>query len=408
VNIETLRAEFPALSLEKGGRRTIFFDNAAGTQVPRRCIDRVVDYFVSSNANTGGAFDSSRRSDALLEECRGAVADLLGADAKEEIAFGANMTTLTQSFARAFGRALAEGDEIVTTRLEHEANVSPWLALEERGVRVRFVDIRPEDTSIDLASLERELSSRTRLVAVGYASNAFGTINPVREVARLAHDAGALCFVDAVHFAPHGAIDVAALGCDFLACSVYKFFGPHVGVLFGRRDAMERIKAYHLRTVRPILPDKFEVGTQNHEGIAGTLGALEYLESIAPGAASRRERLRAALSAIQRYELGLSARLLEVFSRLPLVHIHGITDPARLAERVPTFAITVDGFSPREVAARLAEANINAWSGNYYALEPMTRLGLEARGGAVRISLVHYNTEQEIDALDEALRTLSR
>jgi cysteine desulfurase family protein (TIGR01976 family) len=408
VNIEPLRAEFPALSPEKGGRRTIFFDNAAGTQVPRRCIERVSDYFVSSNANCGGAFESSRRSDAILEECRGAVADLLGATEPAEIAFGANMTTLTQAFARAFGRAVAEGDEIVTTRLEHEANISPWLALEERGVRVRFVDIRLEDMTIDLTSLQRELSSRTRLVAVGYASNAFGTINPVAEVARLAHAAGALCFVDAVHYAPHGTIDVARLGCDFLACSVYKFFGPHVGVLFGRRDAMERIKAYHLRTVRPILPDKFEVGTQNHEGIAGTLGALEYLESIAAGAGSRRERLRAAFAEVQRYERRLSARLLEVFGRLPRVHVHGITDPARLDERVPTFAITVDGLSPREVATRLAEAKINVWSGNYYALEPMTRLGLEARGGAVRISLVHYNTEQEIDALDEALQTLTR
>jgi cysteine desulfurase family protein (TIGR01976 family) len=406
MNVETLRREFPALCREEGGRRTIFFDNAAGTQVPRRSIDRIVDYLVSSNANSGGVFATSRRSDALLSECRGAVADFLGASEPREVAFGANMTTLTQAFARAFGRGCAEGDEIVTTRLEHEANVSPWLALRERGVRVRFADIRPEDGTIDLSSLRQELSPRTRLVAVGYASNALGTVNPVRQIAQMAREAGALSFVDAVHYAPHGAIDVAALGCDFLACSVYKFFGPHVGVLWGRLDALEAVEAYPLRTVRPILPDKFEVGTLNHEGIAGTLGALEYLLSIAPGEGSRRARFVAAFAEIQGYERALSARLLELFGGLPRVRVHGITDPARLAERVPTFAITVEGYTPVEVARKLAEANINVWSGNYYALEPMTRLGLEERGGAVRVSLVHYNTEEEIRALGAALAAL--
>jgi cysteine desulfurase family protein (TIGR01976 family) len=408
MDIQKIRSEFPSLEMRTEERPTIFFDNAAGTQVPRRCIDRVNEYYLTMNANTGGVFGTSIRSDALLEECRRAVADLLGAPDREEVAFGANMTTLTQSFARAFGRSLKEGDEIVTTRLEHEANVSPWLALEERGVRVRFADIRLEDATIDLDSLRDQISSRTRLVAAGYASNAMGTINPVAKIAKMAREAGALSFVDAVHYAPHGPIDVEAIGCDVLACSAYKFFGPHIGIIWGRREVMEKIETYHLRTVRPIIPDKFEAGTQNHEGIAGTLGAIEYLEGLAPTGSTRRERLGAALSTIKEYERSLSIRMLELFSELPHVRVYGITDRGRLDERAPTFAVTVDGYRPREVAEHLASRGINVWAGNYYALEPMMRLGLEDRGGAVRISLVHYNTVEEISILGEALAALKK
>jgi cysteine desulfurase family protein (TIGR01976 family) len=407
MDVTAIRAQFPALASEQGGRPIVFFDNAAGTQVPRRVIDRMVDYLTTSNANSHGVFATSVRSDALIDEARHAAADFLGAAEPAEVAFGANMTTLTQSFARAFGAGLREGDEIVTTRLEHEANVSPWLRLErERGVRVRFADIH-EDATIDLESLAAQLTDRTRLVAVGYASNAFGTINPVERVARMAHEAGAVCFVDAVHYGPHGRIDVEALGCDVLACSVYKFFGPHVGVLWGRRALLDSVEAVHLRTVAPVLPDKWETGTLNHEGIAGSLGALEYLESLGEGA-TRRQRFTSAFAAISAYERELTERALATLAAAPGVRVHGVTGRDRLAERVATFAITVDGYSPREVAEACATAGINVWNGNYYALEPMTRLGLEAHGGAVRVSLVHYNVPAELDRLGEVLASLGR
>jgi cysteine desulfurase family protein (TIGR01976 family) len=405
MDVTKIRSEFPALAPRADGGATVYFDNAAGTQVPRRCIDRVVDYLTTSNANTAGAFGTSVRTDALLDEARRASADFLGASDHAEVAFGANMTTLTQFFARGIGRTLREGDEIVTTRLEHDANVAPWLELErERGVRVRFADITPEAT-IDLESLAAAITDRTRLVAVGLASNAFGTINPVARVAAMAHDAGALCFVDAVHFGPHGLVDVAALGCDVLVCSAYKFFGPHVGVLWGRREVLERVPVAHLRTVPDAIPDKYEVGTLDHEGIAGTLGALEYLESLGAGA-TRRERFRSAFAAIVAYERDLAARALDLFGSFRHVTVHGITDPSRLSERVPTFAITVDGRTPREVAEACAAADVNVWSGNYYALEPMTRLGLEERGGAVRVSLVHYNLAEELGRLGAVLASL--
>jgi cysteine desulfurase family protein (TIGR01976 family) len=299
----------------------------------------------------------------MLDEARRAMADLLGAGDAAEVACGANMTTLTQGFARALGRTLEPGDEIVTTRLEHDANVAPWLALErDCGVRVRFADIRTDDATIDLESLAAQLGPRTRLVAVGLASNAFGTINDIAAVAAMASDAGAVSFVDAVHFGPHGRIDVAALGCDVLVCSAYKFFGPHVGVLWGRREVLERIPAYRLRTVADALPDKFEVGTLNHEGIAGTLGALEYLESLGEGG-DRRARFDSAFEHIVAYERELSTARLDVFERHDAVRVFGIRDRSRLADRVPTFSIAVAGIGPRDLAVRLAAAGINVWAG---------------------------------------------
>ncbi|MBI4854753.1 MAG: cysteine desulfurase-like protein [Acidobacteria bacterium] len=412
MNIISIRSQFPSLELKSNDQPTIFFDNAAGTQVARQSIDRLTQYFLSSNANTGGVFETSLRSDELIETCRQKVADFLGVKDRQEVAFGPNMTTLTQAFARAFGRSCKEGDEIITTSLEHEANISPWLGLaKERGVKVRFVDINLEDMTINLDSLRRQLSNRTRLVAVGYASNAFGTVNPVREVAELAHSVGALCFVDAVHYSPHGLIDVKELGCDVLVYSVYKAFGPHLGVIWGRREIMEGLETFHLRTVKNIIPDKFEVGTQNHEGIAGALGSIEYLETLPkllgkPENASPNNSLPLAMNGIREYEKTISERLLEVFAKYSKIKVYGITDTKRLNERVPTFAINVEGYSAKEVAKKLAEKSINVWSGNYYALEPMTRLGIEEKGGAVRISLVHYNTFEEIDLLDKALNSL--
>ena len=403
-DLNAIRAEFPALGRPDA---PIFFDNAAGTQVARACIDDMTRYLVEMNANSHGMFETSRRSDACIEDCRAAVADFINAEHVDEVAFGANMTTLTQIFARGLGRDLQPGDEIVTTRIEHEANVSPWLGLEERGVKVHFVDLRPEDVTLDLDSLASVLGDRTRLVAVGRASNAFGTVHPVAEIARMAHAAGALCFVDAVHYSPHGPIDVQALGCDVLVFSAYKMFGPHLGVLWGRREVLERVRPFHLRTVPPVAPDKFETGTQNHEGIAGLHGALRYLESLGDAAAPhRRARLRDAMERVRQVEEGLSLRLLEMLATHPHVRVHGITDPGRLSERVPTFAITIPGKRPIDVATHLAVAGINTWHGNNYALEPMLALGLEHDGGAVRISPVHYNTFEEIDALDRALGAL--
>lgn len=414
MSIALVRNYFPSLELKSGDHQTIFFDNAAGTQVAKQCIDRVAQYFLSYNANTGGVFETSRRSDELLETTRQAVADFIGAKDSQEVAFGPNMTTLTQAFARAFGRSCQEGDEIITTSLEHEANISPWLGLaKERGVKVRFVDINLEDMTINLDSLRKQLSKRTRLVAVGYASNAFGTVNPVQEVASLAHSVGALCFVDAVHYSPHGLIDVAELGCDVLVYSIYKAFGPHVGVIWGKREVMEALETFHLRTVKNIIPDKFEVGTQSHEGIAGALGSIEYFESLPnllgkETEVNRSERLRSAMTIVREYERNISEKLLEVFAKHSGVTVYGIRDYKRVNERVPTFAINVDGYSAKEVAIKLSEAGINVWSGNYYALEPMTRLGLEGKGGAVRISLVHYNTFEEIELLDKVLSLLNR
>ncbi len=414
MNIQLIREQFPSLSLRSSDRPTVFFDNAAGTQVARQCIDRLNQYFLYFNANSGGVFETSRCSDEIIETCRQRVADFIGVKDPKEVAFGPNMTTLTQAFARAFGRLCHPGDEIITTSLEHEANISPWLGLaKERGVKVRFVDINLDDMTINLDSLQKQLSTRTRLVAVGYASNAFGTVNPIEKVAKLAHSVGALCFVDAVHYSPHGLIDVTELGCDVLVYSVYKAFGPHVGVIWGRRKTMEALDTFHLRTVKNIIPDKFEVGTQNHEGIAGALGSLEYFESL-PSLlgqevvenATCAERLRLAMTSIREYEKTISKKLLEVFAKHSHVKVYGITNPARLNERVPTFAINVNNHSAKEVATKLATLGINVWSGNYYALEPMTRLGLEEKGGAVRISLVHYNTFEEIDLLDQALGSL--
>jgi len=318
-DVQGVRARFPALSQVQDGRPVVFFDNPGATQCPQTVIDAVSGYLTSHNANRGGAFATSRRSDAILADAHQAMADLLGAESPAEIAFGANMTTLTFGVSRALGRTLAPGDEIVVTHLDHDANIAPWLLVaEDVGAVVRWVDIRPEDCTLDLDSLARQLSPRTRIVAVGCASNAVGTINDVQSIVRMAHAAGALVFVDAVQYAPHGVIDVQDLGCDLLACSAYKFFGPHVGVLYGRLDLLERLQAYKVRAAGDRAPDKFETGTQNHEGIAGALAAVEYLASLADdhpperrAPTSRRARLRAALSRIEQHERLLCARLLE-------------------------------------------------------------------------------------------------
>jgi cysteine desulfurase family protein (TIGR01976 family) len=408
-----VRAEFPALGRRHGGRQYVYLDGPGGTQVSRRTIDAITAYLERSNANHEGAFPTSEESDAVLAGAHKAAADFIGAADASEVLFGANMTTLTFAFSRAVGRTLRPGDEIVVTRLDHDANVAPWLALEEeRGAVVRWVDIRPSDCTLDLGGLERSIGPRTRLVAVGLASNAVGTINPVERVIEMAHAVGAWVYVDAVHAAPHIALDVAGLGTDFLVCSPYKFFGPHLGLLYGRRELLERLDAYRVRPAGDEPPGKWETGTQSGEALAGLTGTFEYLEWLgrtfggAGEAQTRRQRLAAAMSVIQATERELAMRALTALGGVPGLHLRGIVDPARLAERVPTFAFTLDGHSPREIATHLGRRGIAVWDGDYYAYELIRALGLAESGGMVRVGLTHYNEPEEIDRLVEALLEL--
>jgi cysteine desulfurase family protein (TIGR01976 family) len=410
--LDLIRAQFPALQTD-----TIYLDNPGGTQAPQRVIDRMVDYLVRCNANKGGAFRTSVESDAVLSAAHAAMADLLNCD-PHEVIFGNNMTTLTLHVSRSLARELSPGDELVVTRLDHDANVAPWLLVaEDTGAVIRWVDVNLDDCTLRLEDFERQLTPKTRIVAVGYASNAVGTINPVKRITEMAHAVGALVYVDAVQYAAHGLIDVRDLGCDLLACSAYKFFGPHVGILYGKRELLERLRAYKVRPAHDEAPDKFETGTLNHEGIAGTLGAVEYLEALAdparpyapltalPGARSpeRRARLAAALGALETYEHELAKHLIAALQTIPGLVIRGITDPARVGERVATVSFTLEGHHPAHVARHLAEHDLNVWDGNYYAYEIVRRLGLDAHGGMVRIGPVHYNTIAEIDRLIEVL-----
>ncbi|MEO8229173.1 MAG: cysteine desulfurase-like protein [Chloroflexota bacterium] len=405
---QPLRAEFPALSRTQDGRPVVFLDGPGGTQVPKQVIDAVVGYYQESNANDGGAFATSEASDAIVHEAHRAVADLLGADSADEIKFGQNMTTLTFHVSRSIAALFAAGDEILVTTLDHEANVSPWRAIAaDRGLVVRTVEIDPDDCTLDLADLEAKLSPRTRLVSVGYASNAVGTINPVKRIVELAHAAGALTYIDAVHYAPHGPIDVRELDTDFLVTSVYKWFGPHLGALYGRAEILDSLPAYKVRPAH----DRFETGTQNFEGIAGALAAVDYLRSVGarsgstpavPGA-TRRDELVGSMTAIAAYERDLSRRFLSEISGIPGLRVWGIAEPGRTAERTPTFALTFDTMSPRAAAEALGRQGIYAWDGDFYAQGLIERLGLFDGGGVLRLGLVHYTTAEEVDRTIEAI-----
>jgi cysteine desulfurase family protein (TIGR01976 family) len=406
--VQAVRARFPALSRVEGGRPYVYLDGPGGTQVPRTAIAAMARYLENCNANHEGAFPTSRESDAVAAEAHAAAADYLGAADPGEVVFGPNMTTLTFAVSRAIGRTLSPDDEVVVTRLDHDANVAPWLALEEeRGVRVRWVGIREDDCTLDLDDLDRALGPRTRLVAVGLASNAVGTINPIPRIVEMAHATGALTYVDAVHAAPHLAIDVSAMGTDFLVCSPYKFFGPHLGLLYGRRELLEGMAAYKVRPASNEPPGKWETGTPSGEALAGMIGTFEYLEwlgrTYGAGGASRRTRLRAAMEVIGATERELAGLALAGLSAVPGLRLRGIADPSRLAERVPTFAFTLVGHSPHEVAEELGNRGIAVWDGDYYAYELIRALGLAESGGMVRVGLVHYNTAAEIDRLVEAL-----
>jgi cysteine desulfurase family protein (TIGR01976 family) len=419
IAITTLRAEFPALQQTESGQPLIFLDGPGGTQVHGSVIEAMGRYLTEANSNVHGAFLYSRRTDETVTEARRALADFVNAPRPEEIVFGPNMTTLTFRLSRAIGQTLSEGDEIIVTRLDHDGNIAPWLALEERGAVVRFADFDPADCTLDLAGLESLITERTKLVAVGYASNAVGTLNDVRHIAELAHAAGAWIYVDAVHYAPHGPIDVQAIDCDFLVCSTYKFFGPHLGALYGRYELLESLPAYKVRPAGADPPDKFETGTQSFEALAGATAAVEYLASVGrrfggesaeafSGFEGRRRDLKASLAAIRAYERNQCQRLIAGLQEIPGLHIYGITDSAHFDQRVPTVSFTLEGLTPNEVARRLGTANIFVWDGNFYALAVTERLGLEESGGLLRVGLAHYNTAEEVDRLLGVLADMPR
>jgi len=393
----------------------VYFDNPAGTQVPLRVVDRMRDYFFQANANSHGDFLTSRRTDELIARARELSAAFLGARSASEIAFGPNMTTLTYALSRALARSWSAGDEVIVTDLDHDANISPWLDLSERGVVVRRIPLLGANGTLDVQAFERLLSRKTRLVAVGYASNALGTINDVPRIARLAHGVGASVWVDAVHYAPHGPIDVQALGADFLVCSAYKFFGPHLGLLWGKSERLDELRAHQVRPAPRTSPEKFETGTKNHEGLAGLVGAFEYLAELGGAAdltaqtpAAERSALLRSMQAVRAYELELAAQLLDGLTRLRGLRLYGVSRAEELAQRVPTFGFTLAGVEGSEVSRRLAEQGIFSWAGNHYALTLMERLGLAEQGGVVRIGAVHYNTPAEIERLLGALSAIAR
>lgn len=412
--IQSIRSQFVGLQRQQNDQTVAFFDGPAGSQVPERVVDAVSHYLRHSNCNRGAAFATAKESDAILEAAHVALADFVGANDPAEISFGANMTSQTLALSRAISPTWQAGDEIIVTRLDHDANVSPWvLAARDRGVTVRHVELNSSDWTLDLDHYRSLLSDRTRLVAVGMASNATGTVNPVRQMTEWAHERGALVFVDAVHYAPHGRIRVADLGCDFLACSAYKFFGPHVGVLWGRRQLLDQIRPYKLRPSPESLPGKWMTGTQCHEGIAGAAAAVDYLasldallsasESSEHSDQSRSAKLDRVFQRITDYERTLSDAFLTGLAEVSGVKLWGITDLSRLHERVPTLSFTFADVQPRQVTEWLADRGLYVWNGNHYALPFTETVGLEP-GGTIRAGVLHYNTVEEISRLVRALK----
>ncbi|MEO8468687.1 MAG: cysteine desulfurase-like protein [Chloroflexota bacterium] len=408
LDIDALRSRFPALARMHGDEHFIYFDGPGGTQVPRSVIDAVAHYYETSNANHGGAFATSELSDAVVEHAHAAIADLLGVSA-EEIILGANMTSLTFHLSRSIAGTFGPGDEIVLSGLDHAANVDPWVAMaKDRDLVIRWWEPRLDDCTLDIEDLKAVLSPRTRLIAAGWASNAVGTINPVAEIVAAAHSVGAWAYIDAVHAAPHLAIDARALDADFVACSVYKFFGPHVGAVYGRASILASLPTYKVRPSNT----GFETGTGNFEGYAGSVAAIAYLEDVgvmagASTGASRRVKLTTAMDAIRTTEMSLYRRLHAGLASIDGVQLFGITDPARFDQRTPTAALTLAGVTAHDVAVALGAEGIAVWDGDFYALGLVERLGLAKSGGLVRIGLTHYNTAAEVDRLVEMLTRIA-
>ena len=418
LNIKTIREQFPALALKDEGKARIYLDNPGGTQVPNHVLERMEHYLIHTNSNHGGPFRTSVESDKVLEDAHQGMADLLNAKSADEIIFGANMTSLTFAVSRSIGRLLKHGDAILLTRMDHDGNVGPWLHLaEDLGLEVKWLNFDLKTYEYDLEEAQSIFKDNNiKLAAINYASNCLGTINNVKALTEMAHLSDTLVFVDAVQYVPHGPTDVQDIGCDFLACSPYKFFGPHQGVLWGKAELLEKLEAYKVRPAENTAPGKFETGTQLHEGQAGTLGVLEYLEWLGetmgaeylanfPEFSGRRKKLHAAMLAIQDYEQTLSSRLIEGLQNLAGVDVKGISAVKDLARRVPTVSFTVKNQNPEEIAVKLAAENIFVWHGHNYALEAVRLLGIEEAGGVVRIGPVHYNTLEEIDRTLEVLKT---
>ena len=411
LDIAWVRAQFPSLQLQVNGQPAAFLDGPAGTQVPTQVMHAVQSYFVGANANTGGAFLTSQRTDQMIAATRTAMADFFHCE-KDEVVFGQNMTTITFAISRAIGRDLKAGDEILLTTLDHDANFSPWKTLEEKGVIIRTVKFNEDDCTLDMHDLAAKIKigKRTRLVAVGYASNAVGTINDVAEVVRLARQAGALSYIDAVHYAPHGPIDVRALDCDFLVCSTYKFFGPHMGVLYGKREHLKRLRPYKVRPNTDNIPNCWEWGTLNHEGIAGIKACVDYWEELGrrakPAAATRRNAILAAHEAIHGHERKMTEKMIAGLLAIPGLKLYGISDPQRFENRCATVVVRIEGHTPLELATKLGERGFFTWDGNYYALNVTEQLDVERLGGFLRIGLVHYNTMEEVERLLVALREI--
>jgi len=404
LDISAVRSQFPALSRTVDGRPAAYLDGPGGTQAPASVIDAMAGFMRAGGSNHGGPFASSRETDAVTESARTAIADFFGAS-QGEIAFGQNMTSITLSVSRSLGATWKPGDNVVVTRLDHDGDVWPWvIAARDAGTEVRWIDFDPGDgCRLMTESIGDVIDNRTRLVAMTHASNAVGTITDPRPVIEAAHAVGALTYIDAVHYSPHGLVDVAALGTDFLAASAYKFFGPHTGCLYGRHEVLESVEAYKLRAAPDTPPDKWETGTQSFESLAGVAAAVDYLASLGTGV-TRRDKLRSAMDTIGAYERSLSERFLSGIANTPGITLYGRDVPDG---RTPTFAISVDGTHPDTVAETLGDQGIFVWSGDYYAVEVMRRIGVADQGGLVRIGFAHYNTVEEVDRVLGALREIT-
>lgn len=402
-DVAAARRQFPALPLTDDGRQRVYLDNPAGTQVPQQVIDRTVACLAATNANLGGYFPTTMAAGELVDLAHQACADFYNAASPREIVFGQNMTTLTLHFSRCLGRQFRPGDEIVLSRMDHDANVAPWLLLaEDRGLTVRWMDFDTGTYEFPEDALSRVLSEKTRLVAFGGASNCTGTVNDMKQFASQAKAAGAIVYVDAVQYAPHYAIDVQDIGADIVVSSAYKWFGPHQGVLWGRESLLAETFGYKVRPAGEDLPHKFETGTLSHEGMAGTLGAIEYLEQFGEGE-TRAQRIRTAWAAMADHEQRLTLRLIEGLKTFKGLTVRGITSANAMHRRVPTVSFTLEGHHPQALAQDFAKDNIFVWSGHNYAIEPVARMGLMDKGGVLRVGLAHYNTEEEVDALLSSL-----
>lgn len=414
-DLDSIRAQFPALSIRDNDVPRIYFDNPAGTQVPRAVVDRMSQCLVESNANVHGYFRTSQKVDALIADAHAAMADLLNASSSDEIVFGQNMTTITLHMSRSIGRLLEAGDEIILSRMDHDANVAPWLLLaEDLGLEVKWLPFNTETFEFELDRLDDLITKRTRLICIGAASNLTGTIHNVKEICARARNAGALTYIDAVQAVPHVSTDVQDLGCDFLVCSAYKFFGPHQGILWGRKELLEQLHPYKVRPAPESSPGKFETGTQSHEGMAGTAAAVDYFAWIGETMAGefhqqnsrftgRRQYVHAAMDYLFEYETGIARQLIAGLQQLPGVRVQGITATDAMQRRVPTVSFTVPGVAPDVIAEALAARNIFVWSGHVYAVEASRALGIYDSGSAVRVGPVHYNSAAEIEQLLAAL-----